>query len=533
MTRSDRIRFGRSRAGFAIAILAGILLPVSSAHSQGFTLPDGFVDEPIVGGLAQPVNLAFLPDGRALVIERATGRIRLIVSGALAAIDPVLTVDSVQTDNAERGLLGVAVDPAWPARPYVYAYYCYSGGPYARLSRYRAVGDLDFSGNGAFALDPGSRFDILSNVPDQSGNHNGGTLRFAPDGLLLLALGDDNFACNAQAFGVLSGKVLRLRVATLPDGPGANPDPALLVPADNPFAGHPEPNARLIAARGLRNPFSFAVDRETGILMIGDVGAGSFEEIDELDTLGLNFEWPLYEGPRPTFPCPAADTSRFTDPVFFYDHGEGVTVISGVLYRKPVGATVGFPTEYEGSYFLHDFYRGWIRRLIRSGDSWVTAPPVPGQPDDSTWGSGRNWVSCFEIAPDGSVWYTQNWTTYPNPDGQVRRIVRAGTTAVLPEPRDGGGIELGPALPNPTGAAVAVDLTLASDRDVRISVFDASGRRLTDLLAGRILPQGTHRVVWDGRLASGSPAPPGVYLLRIQAGSEERSIRVVRVSSGE
>ncbi len=536
MTRSRSARTllqpGPANLPAASVLGVGLLLAAPLAHA-GFTLPDGFADEPIVGGLAQPVNLALVPDGRALIVERYTGRVRLIVAGALAAIDPVLTVDSVQTNNSERGLLGVAVDPAWPERPYVYVYYSYAGGPYGRLSRYRAAGDLEYTGDGTFTLDPASRFDLLSNVPDVNPVHSGGTLRFGPDSTLYVALGDDNFPCDAQKLGVLRGKILRLRVSELPDGPGANPDPLLLTPPDNPFVPDANPNARLVAAWGLRNPFSFAVDRETGGLMIADVGADSWEEIDEAASLGLNFEWPFYEGPRPATTCANADTSRITDPVFAYDHDVGVTVISGVLYRRPPGAARGFPSEYEGSYFFHDFYRGWIRKLARNGNTWVIAPPVPGQPSDSNWASGRPWVSSFEIAPDGSIWYVQNWTAYPQPDGQVRRIARA---VVADSPSRSSGLEgvvLAAPRPNPATEAVALEFSLPSTMEVELTIHDATGRRVRSLIPGDRLAAGVHRVTWDGRVRLGNPAPPGLYLIRLRAGAELRLARVIRTGRSQ
>src|SRR5687768_13352118 len=134
------------------------LLPGIESSADGYTVPFEFVDEPVVGGLDQPVNLAILPDGRMFVIERIPARVRLVIEGAFSPIDPVLTVDTVQTNDEERGLLGIAVDPEWPVRPYIYVYYDHLGGPWIRISRFRAKGDIGFTGDGQVVLDPQSRF---------------------------------------------------------------------------------------------------------------------------------------------------------------------------------------------------------------------------------------------------------------------------------------------------------------------------------------------------------------------------------------
>jgi glucose/arabinose dehydrogenase len=500
--------------------LAGVAAAAGTARA-GYVVPDGFVDEPVVGGLDQPVNLAVLPDGRTLVIERIPARVRLVVNGTFPPIDPVLTVDSVQTNDGERGLLGIAIDPAWPARPYVYLYYDHLGGPWIRLSRFRAQGDLEFTDDGQLVLDPTSRFDVLSHIPDANPVHNGGTLRFGPDGMLYVALGDDNVPCHALDRTVLRGKILRLDVSGIPDGPGGNPSVDLLAPADNPFAAHPHPNARLVWAYGLRNPYSFAIDPLDGSLLIADVGAASYEEINFAPSGGLNFQWPIYEGPRrSTIVCGLVDSSQWTPPVHWYDRTAGATVIAGFVYRRPPGAPTGFPLDHEGSFFFTDFYFGYLRRLVpeKSG-AWVVAPAVPGQPGPLDWGSGRTWVSSFQQAPDGSVLYTQNWTSYPQPDGQLRRIRRAFVTGVEPVgDRGPSRPTLAVPWPNPSRGDARIAFSLPAPGPGRVTLHDARGRLVRVLAASATWPAGSHRASWDGLDAQGRPAPAGVYRLRLQAG---------------
>src|SRR6185503_9476370 len=132
---------------------------------------------------------------------RATARVRLVVQGGLAASDPVLTVPSVDASYGEEGLLGIAIDPGWPARPYLYLQYTVAGEPIHRIARFTVAGDLAFAGNGALTIDPATRYDVLT-VPRAAEFHNGGTLRFGPDGKLYSSIGDYT-VCGAQTLADL------------------------------------------------------------------------------------------------------------------------------------------------------------------------------------------------------------------------------------------------------------------------------------------------------------------------------------------
>jgi glucose/arabinose dehydrogenase len=513
-----------------LGLVVGALHAPGPVRADGFTVPDGFVDEPVVGGLNQPVNLAVLPDGRTFVIERF-GKVRLVVDGAFAPVDPILLVDSLLADDGERGLLGIAVDPDWPTRPYVYLDYNHADGPTIRISRYRASGDLDFTANGQVTLDPASRHDVLRIRDLSNPVHNGGSLHFGPDGMLFVAVGDDNVPCYALDLSSLRGKILRLDVRGLPDVPGGIAPQELLVPPDNPFAGSFNLNMRLVWAYGLRNPYSFAIDPLDGSLFIADVGAASYEEIDHAAVGGLNFQWPIYEGPlRTGTTCEFTDSNAWTPPVVWYDRTAGAAVIAGFVYRRPPGAPVGFPLDHEGSFFFTDFYFGWVRRLVPGpGGSWVDAPAAPGQPGPIYWANNRLWVSAFLQAPDGSVLYTQNWTSFPDPNGQLRRIRRAFVTGVDP------GSGTGPALtlprPQPSRGEVRLGFHLAAAGPVRLSLHDVRGRLVRVLIRSDGLPAGDHVATWDGRDARGARVGAGVYRLRLEAGETIRTRPLVRLAT--
>ncbi len=517
----------RARRPFALAPLLALTLSAPPASAQ-LTMPPDFVDDLVLGGISQPVGMAFLPDGRLLFTERTGARIRLIVNDAIATVDPVVTVPNVRTTGSEQGLLGIAADPGWPARPYLYVHYDYSGSATIRISRFTVTGDLAFTGNGSLAIDPASRYDLLTDIPDIASNHNGGTLRFGPDGMLHVSLGDDASACQAQDLTVLAGKILRLDVSALPAGAGGPPAKALLTPADNPYVGHASANARLVGHWGLRNPFRFGVDPATGRLVIGDVGQTTQEELNVVPAFGSNLQWPIYEGlvPGPAT-CAGVDSTDFTDPVHAYGRTQGRSVIGGVVYRRPPGGAHRFPPEYDGDVFFSDFYSSWVRRLKESGGTWAPAPAA-GQPNASDWATGGTWIADWLTAPDGSLWYCRMLSGGGGGLGQLRRIRYTGVLAVPGDPA--GRTEFRTPWPSPASGAVTFAFTLAAAARVGLVVYDAGGRRVREVLAPEAASAGPHAAEWDGRDAGGRRVGAGVYVAALTVDGEriERRFAVIR-----
>ncbi|UCF28932.1 MAG: PQQ-dependent sugar dehydrogenase, partial [Chloroflexota bacterium] len=208
--------------------------------------------------------------------------------------------------------------------------------------------------------DPDSEVKLLV-VEQPYPNHNGGGLAFGPDGYLYIGLGDGGSGGdplgNAQNRDVLLGKLLRLDVD--------QSDP-YAIPSDNPYAqggGAPE-----VWAYGLRNPWRFSFDRLTGDLLLGDVGQGSWEEIDYLpagDPGGVNFGWNYREGAQPYSSSTAPQEIELTEPVAVYGRDQGYSVTGGVVYRG-----VQLP-DWQGIYFFGDYGSGLIWGLLRTEDgSW-------------------------------------------------------------------------------------------------------------------------------------------------------------------
>ena len=168
-----------------------------------------------------------------------------------------------------------------------------------------------------------------------------------------------------------------------------NPNPAALVPEDNPFFNVAAGNNRLIWALGLRNPFTFAFQPGTGRIFINDVGAGAFEEIND-GQAGRNFGWPSTEGPFNPDSFPG-----FINPLHSYAHVGaapiGCAVAGGAFYNPP---TPTFPASYIGKYFFADLCSGWIYYINPASPALATQFALAiANPVD------------LKVGPDGSLYY--------------------------------------------------------------------------------------------------------------------------------
>ncbi len=515
-----------------LALALGVLSP-GAPHAQA--LPSGFADSVVVQGLDLPTAFDFLPDGRVVVVEQSSGKIRLVVNGQLASVDPVVTVPAVST-GGERGLLGIAVDPQFPARPYFYTHNTSTDG-YIHVSRWTVTGDLGNTGDGALSIDPASRFDLLARLADNAPNHNGGTVAFGPDGRLYVSLGDDAVSCAAQDLTALQGKILRLNVDGLPPGPGTASF-SQLTPPDNPYVASADTAERLVYAYGLRNPFRFQIDPVRQCLVIGDVGEVTWEEIDLLGLPGVsatdvapagsNFGWPWREGPMAYLTCGPTEPAS-VPPIYAYNRsGMGATaIIGGPLYRATPGKR-NFPARYEGDLFFGEYYSGNLYRLTRDDATatWDIAPPESGQSNPAFWASGFTNVSDWRMGPDGALWACRQYSGSFSNTGRIERIQYAGTASVPPGvTRPGLRLSV-----YPVPARDLVTLTCESDavRSPRLAVYDLNGRVVRELPVPATLPAaGTARVTWNGRDGDGRRVPNGIYFARLVDGSSDARAAIV------
>ena len=347
----------------SLTVSFGVLFAVGDAEARVIR---GFTQSQFVGGLSGPTAMTFAPDGRIFVAQQG-GNLRVIKNGRLLSRPFVSTkVDS----RGERGLLGVAVDPDFASNRYVYVYHTVrSPRVHNRVTRFTAFGDRAAAGSKRTILD-------LDNLSART-NHNGGAMHFGTDGKLYIAVGENAEGSNAQTLRNLKGKMLRINK----DG---------TIPTDNPFYGAAEGKNRAIWARGLRNPFSFAVQPGTTKMFINDVGAQVWEEINR-GVRGANYGWPRYEGPE--------SNANFQGPLFAYRHGgtntTGCAITGGTFYAP---ARNQFPQAYVGDYFFADFCNGWVRkRDARTGRVTPFATTAGGTVD-------------LDVGPAGSLYYLSRST---------------------------------------------------------------------------------------------------------------------------
>jgi glucose/arabinose dehydrogenase len=346
----------------AVAVLA---FPARSARGAP-TLPPDFARSQVVGGLAGPTAMEFAPDGRLFVAEQR-GTLRAVTAGGTlaTALDISGRVDSA----GERGLLGVAFDPGFSNNRHVYLHYTQkatdSTPAHNRVVRFTLSGDTVVAGSGKLIL----RLNNLSTAK----NHNGGAIHFGKDGRLYVAVGDNANGDNAQSLRNLKGKMLRINK----DG---------TIPTSNPFYAKASGKNRAIWARGLRNPFKFAVKPGTGTIFINDVGQQTWEEINR-GAPGANYGWPRHEGPE--------SARSYVPPIFAYRHDgdpatTGCSITGGAFYNP---TTVRFPRGHVGDYFFADFCSGWIRRYDPATDRAVGFATGLDRPVD------------LKVGNDGSLYY--------------------------------------------------------------------------------------------------------------------------------
>lgn len=310
--------------------------------------------EPVVSGFNQPVVMAFPNDGtNRFFIAEQEGTIYLVEDGAIQATPFLDIFELVGADAREQGLLGLVFHPNYAENGYFYVNYTDNNGDTV-ISRFQVSDD-------PFFADPGSQM-ILLQIEQPATNHNGGWLAFGPDGYLYAGTGDgggagDRFE-NAQNGTTLLGAMLRIDVD--------NGSP-YSIPADNPYAGHPDIRNEFWAV-GLRNPWRFSFDQDTGDLYIADVGQAMLEEINfqpAASAGGENYGWPFSEGTSCFREGECDDTTGLTMPVAEYPHTQGCSVTGGYVYRGELSPAL------QGMYIYGDFCSGHIWGLRRMLDgSW-------------------------------------------------------------------------------------------------------------------------------------------------------------------
>ena len=327
-------------------------------------------------GLTNPIGIVNAGDGsgRLFIVEQE-GIIRILnpQTGVVLGTSFLNISTAVDSTGNEQGLLGLAFHPDYESNGQFFVYYTYDPGPgpdFSRLARYQVSGGDPNVAN--------TTETILMEFPQDASNHNGGDMHFGTDGYLYIAVGDgggqnDEYE-HAQDVDSLKGKMLRIDVDSAPSGAEKCGTVAnYAIPPGNAFPGSSD-GCDEILHFGLRNPWRFSFDAQTGEMMIGDVGQGEWEEIDYAapGASGINFGWSCREGAH-DFPLGNACISAYTDPVIEYSSGTGsgnCSVTGGYVFR-------GGSLPLQGRYVYGDYCsrRIWIAQ--RNGSSW-TSEEWPG-----------------------------------------------------------------------------------------------------------------------------------------------------------
>jgi glucose/arabinose dehydrogenase len=365
-------------------------------------------------GFTRPIDIAHCGDSRLFIVEQG-GFIKLVDSTGKRLPDPFLDIDArVNSGGDEQGLLGLAFHPNYKQNGFFFVNYIKSDGD-TRVARFKVS-----------AADP-NKADSESELPiidiDQPfSNHNGGCLKFGPDGYLYIAMGDGGSGGDPQNHGQrlnsLLGKMLRIDV---------------------------------------NNPWRFSFDRLTGDMWVGDVGQNAQEEISfELkNTGGRNYGWRCYEGTLPHSTGNCLDAGNYTPPVFGYANpGMGRSVTGGFVYRGS-----RFPA-LQGLYFFADFFNGrwWATR--RAADGSFSTSPLGNLADFEYSSFGEDRKGELYVAGLSSG-----------------KIFSIGTTSIskAPEPTN---VRHFSATPNPAQDVLNVALELETAEKTTLTLSDALQRPL-------------------------------------------------------
>ncbi|GIH09700.1 hypothetical protein Rhe02_77670 [Rhizocola hellebori] len=440
------------RGLLAVALVAAAISPLQVAPAEAIALPSGFQEQVVYSGLTQPTNIEFSPDGRVFVAEKG-GRIK--VFDDLADTTPTLFADlSTNVHNVwDRGLLGMALAPNFPANPWVYVLYTYDAPPgqtapvwndacpnannglcvvTGQLSRLQANGNVM----------TGTEQVLIRDWCQQYPSHSIGDLAFGADGMLYVT-GGDGASFSAVDYGNLpsgsptnpctdpanEGGALRaqdLRTTgdeTQLDGALLRLDPATGAAAPgNPLIGSADADARRIVAHGLRNPFRLTMRPGTNEAWISDTGWNTWEEVDRVidpTSAVTNFGWPCYEGAGRNSGYESVGlalctgfynqgAAAHTQPFVAWNHssklvpGEacptGSSSSTGVAFYPTSGGP--YPAAYQGAVFFADYSRNCI---------WAALPTTPGGlPSSSnvmTFGSAASSPVDLEVGPGGELYY--------------------------------------------------------------------------------------------------------------------------------
>lgn len=424
---------------FLLACLAPFCL---QAQTPRFQLTE------VASNFTNPVDIAHCGDKRLFVVEQ-TGYIRIIDSTGKVLAKPFLDIDARVLSGGERGLLGLAFHPNYVQNGWFFVNYIKSDGN-SRIARFSV------NTNDPNLADPNTELPILE-VQQPYPNHNGGCLKFGPDGQLYIGFGDGGSGGDPQNNGQkntsLLGKFLRINVDS------SSIMQPYKIPVDNPFVGNTAYRPE-IWSTGWRNPWRFSFDRLTGDLWVGDVGQDVREEIDmePAGKSGLNYGWRCYEAAQTYNTSGCQSSSQYAQPVFSYGHSAqgGCSVTGGFVYRGSKNP------DLSGLYLFADYCTGRWWTVKRNADSTFTGTALANLTDYeySSLGEDR----------DGELYVAGHVS------GKIYRVSYS-TSVATATPADVAACNVSP---NPTQDVFDLKLELRNAGKVSAVLSDARGRILSN-----------------------------------------------------
>src|SRR2546422_811720 len=385
----------------------------SSSFAVTSTSTPMFSVQNIVTGLGSSTDeidgMAFIPDNGpgvdgsgAFMVLHKSGTVVVVKNTGTSFVKQSVSfvvVPTVQGFAEDAGLLGIAIDPNWVTTKQVYFYATVSVNGVNQNEVVRYTATTDSSGNIIADTTKGEKL-ILGGIPAGS-NHNAGHMKFDSQGNLYITTGDNFQFTPAQDLTSLAGKMLRITPLA---SPGSN---GLLysIPSTNPFATSSSTTIKKeIYSYGLRNPFTFDIDSQTGLIYINMVGYNTWETVLD-STTPANLGWAPYEGPTIGNP---QNLVNYKEPIYWYPHSgqesisgstNGLIAITGAAFYHSTGTQ--YPSQLQGAYFFGDYATGFIAALLPTGSNPPQMDTGTGVPKAQV----QTIMTGLSFAPiDMSVW---------------------------------------------------------------------------------------------------------------------------------
>lgn len=427
-------------------------------------------------GFNSPTEIAHCGDDRLFVVEQG-GTIKIVNSDGTVNSTPFLNISSILSTGSERGLLGLAFHPDYSNNGFFFVNYTNTSGNTV-IARYSVSESNPNQANASSGT-------ILLTIPQPFSNHNGGCIKFGPDGYLWIGMGDGGSGGdpqnNSQNKNTLLGKMLRIDVD--------NGTP-YAIPEDNPFANSAEGLSE-IWAYGLRNPWKFTFDSLTNELWIADVGQNALEEVNRVSPLeaGLNFGWRCYEASAPYNTSGCASSMTMTFPVAEYNRASGrCSITGGYVYRGSEWSDI------YGLYFFADYCSNQIG-FINQSNQLTFLNSYSGN-SFTTFGED-NQKDLYIAGRQSGIVYKIN--------GSVASVSDFDKSFRI--------------YPNPASDKVFIDSQNSDVRIQQISIYDLSGKLVLDRKTG-----------FENEISLDvSSMASGLYIMKITDSNQSKSTHKLKI----